>query len=806
MPEPRVGTVTFLFTDVEGSTRLVRQLRDRYPAMLEDHRRLVREAFSRHGGEEVDTQGDAFFYVFSRARDAAAAAADAQLALQAHAWPEDAELRVRMGMHTGESVVSEERHHGLGVHRAARIMAAGHGGQILASQATAAMLADDEVPGVEQRELGEFQLKDVDRPEHLYQLDVEGLPATFPPLRTGDAPTAYAGKEEELVEAAAGARRPLYRRPLVIGALAGVLAAAVAIPVFALGRGSDGGAEALERVQDNAVGVVDATSRAIVDEAAEIASPQRVAAGEGAIWVTSSSGGGSVVRLDPQSHDVTDTIEVGNGPVGIAVGAGAVWVANSLDGTVSRIDPATGRVVDTIPVGNTPTAVAFGAGAVWVTNVDDRSVSKIDPVAGAAPQTIDVDAAGRGIAVGDGAVWVTDPVGNALVRIDVRSAEVTDRIPVGSGPTAVAYGNGAVWVTNSLDGKVSRIDARQASVTDTFPVGAAPNGVAVAPDGVWVTDEVGGTLVHVDRASRETAVTTLGGRPEGVTLADGSLWIAVQAAGAAHRGGTLRMVPQLATIDTIDPARAYAPSEWQLLSVVYDGLVGFKRVGGTDGNTLVPDLASALPDTDRQRQDVHVPVARGHQVRRRPRARGICRPLLARAAVQREPAGPSFYEGIVGGPACRKQPERCDLSKGVVTDDDTGIVTIRLRAPDPEFLYKLALPFASVVPTGTPATGERPVPGTGPYRIAEYTPNRRVRLVRNPHFKVWSKAAQPEGIPDEIVLELGGTVDAQLTAVQRGRADVALRRSSDGPAPGGCAPATRLSSTSRPCPRPTFWC
>ena len=195
MPEPRVGTVTFLFTDVEGSTRLVRQLRDRYPAVLEDHRRLVRDAFSRHGGEEVDTQGDAFFYVFSRARDAAAAAAEAQLALQAHAWPEDAELRVRMGMHTGESVMSEERHHGLGVHRAARIMAAGHGGQILASQATAAMLADDELPGVEQRELGEFQLKDVDRPEHLYQLDVEGLPAVFPPLRTGEAPTAYAGKE-----------------------------------------------------------------------------------------------------------------------------------------------------------------------------------------------------------------------------------------------------------------------------------------------------------------------------------------------------------------------------------------------------------------------------------------------------------------------------------------------------------------------------------------------------------------------------------------------------------------------------------
>ena len=119
------------------------------------------------------------------------------------------------------------------------------------------MLADDELPGVDQRDLGEFRLMDLDRPERVHRLDVEGLPTEFPPLRTGDAPTAYAGKEDELAEAAAGLRRPFYRRPVVIGALAGVLAAAVAIPVFALGSGS-GANVALASVQDNAVGVVDA--------------------------------------------------------------------------------------------------------------------------------------------------------------------------------------------------------------------------------------------------------------------------------------------------------------------------------------------------------------------------------------------------------------------------------------------------------------------------------------------------------------------------------------------------------------------
>jgi WD40 repeat protein/class 3 adenylate cyclase len=181
----RRGTVTFLFTDVEGSTRLLKQLRERYGQAHAEHQRILREAFAAHGGEEVDTQGDAFFYVFSRARDAAEAAAAGQRALAAHPWPAGSEFRVRIGMHTGEPTVSDEGHYlGLGVHRTARIMAAGHGGQILVSQATASVLADDEPPGIRLRSLGEHRLKDLDRPEHIYQLDVDGLAQQFPPLRT----------------------------------------------------------------------------------------------------------------------------------------------------------------------------------------------------------------------------------------------------------------------------------------------------------------------------------------------------------------------------------------------------------------------------------------------------------------------------------------------------------------------------------------------------------------------------------------------------------------------------------------------
>jgi YVTN family beta-propeller protein len=746
----RSGTVTFVFTDIQGSTRLARELRERWPNVRAEHRGLIRDAFAAHGGEEVDTQGDSFFYVFSRARDAALAAADAQRALAAHDWPDDGEVQIRIGMHTAEPVVSDEGYHGIGVHRAARIMAAGHGGQILLSEATAAVLADEKPPGIELRDLGRHQLKDLDRPERVFQLMGDGLRQLFPRVRTARPP------------------RPIYRRPLVVGAAAGVLAAAVAIPVFALAGGSDGGG-GLTRVDDNAVGVVDDKTGAIIDQAPDIAAPTGVAAGEGAIWVTSSDGGGSVLRLDPVSHDVKQTFHVGSGPTGIAVGAGDVWVASSLAGTVSRIDPETNSVVQTIPVGNSPTAVAFGEGAVWVANRDDRTISELDPATGKVRDAIRVDAAPSGLAIGTHTVWVRDAVGNAVARVDTRSHSTLSPISVGSGPGAIAYGGGEVWVANNLDGTVSRIDASRGIVTDTVPVGAAPNGITIAPDSVWVTDEVAGTLVGVDRKSLEVSRKPLGGRPEGVTVADGALWVAVQASGAAHHGGTLRGLAAPWLVDSVDPAKAY--SAWWLTSVTGDGLVGFKRVGGTEGNSLVPDLATALPTpTDDGRTysfqlRTGIRFSNGH----------LLKPSDVRYTMERVfeagTAAPGFYEMLVGGPQCKAHPKRCNLSAGVVGDDTQGTVTFHLREPDGDFLYKLALPFAFVVPAGTPWTGDHPVPGTGPYHVSEYKPGRRVRLVRNTEFRTWSSAARPDGVVDEIVVRLRNGADTRMKAVLAGRAD-----------------------------------
>ncbi|MDQ5852660.1 MAG: tetratricopeptide repeat protein, partial [Chloroflexota bacterium] len=207
MAELPTGTITLLFTDIEGSTHLLQQLHEGYGGVLAAYRDLLRTACAAAGGHEVDTQGDAIFVVFPRALDALEAAVAAQHALHAHAWPEGVELRVRMGLHTGEPRLTAEGYVGLDVHRAARICAVGHGGQVLLSQTTHDLVQHDLPPGVELRDLGEHRLKDLQHLEHIFHLVIAGLPADFPPLRTLDRPGATSGDYRTNL--------PVQREPLI---------------------------------------------------------------------------------------------------------------------------------------------------------------------------------------------------------------------------------------------------------------------------------------------------------------------------------------------------------------------------------------------------------------------------------------------------------------------------------------------------------------------------------------------------------------------------------------------------------------
>jgi class 3 adenylate cyclase len=216
-PELPTGTVTFLLTDIEASTELVRRIGDRWPAVAGEHRRLLREVVADAGGHEVDARGEEFFFVFRRAHDAMAAARAGQVALAGHPWPPDAVVRVRMGLHTGEPAVGDDGGYlGLDIHRTARIAAAGHGGQVLCSGTTRALVADTDFDFLD---LGEQPMKGLELAERVFQLLVPDGPREFPPLRTGpQAP--FEGSERRLgaealtrVRARAGRLPPLRRRP-----------------------------------------------------------------------------------------------------------------------------------------------------------------------------------------------------------------------------------------------------------------------------------------------------------------------------------------------------------------------------------------------------------------------------------------------------------------------------------------------------------------------------------------------------------------------------------------------------------------
>jgi predicted ATPase/class 3 adenylate cyclase len=219
------GTVTFLFTDIEGSTQLLQRLGEDYAAALGAHQAILRTAWAAHGGVEVDTQGDAFFVAFATAPAAVAAATQATRDLAAHAWPEDGTVRVRMGLHTGTPQLVGDHYVGLDVHRAARIAAAGHGGQVLLSQTTRALVAHTLPKGATLRDLGAHQLKDLQEPEPLFQVVLAGLPPDFPPLKALDAyphnlplqPTPLLGREEQVAAVAALLRRAAVRLVTLTG-------------------------------------------------------------------------------------------------------------------------------------------------------------------------------------------------------------------------------------------------------------------------------------------------------------------------------------------------------------------------------------------------------------------------------------------------------------------------------------------------------------------------------------------------------------------------------------------------------------
>ena len=454
------------------------------------------------------------------------------------------------------------------------------------------------------------------------------------------------------------------------------------------------------------------------------APPADVAAGSGSVWVAEPDAG-LVARVRPgaargrRHHPGRHQARPCRGR------GGQVWVLDRDDRTLARIDPRTNTVAQTIALAGQPGDVLLSAGTLWVAGRTDGTVLRIDPGTGRTKSVVSTGGNPSSLAASDGAVWVATDGPGSLARIDARTGTVTNTIRVGDAPAAVAAAASGLWVLDPLDATVARVDPRRNAVTATIALGGQPAALAESGGDIWIADQRDGTLLRLAPGHDVVTRFGFGGHLSALAAAGGGLWAAIDAAGASHRGGTLTAVYSEGNVNTIDPAAATSTNvpPPQFLGLTNDGLVTLNHVAGPDGTRLVPDLALALP--------APADHGRTYTFRLRPGIRYSTGALVRPGDVTRSferlfqlgGAGAPSYQAISGAAACLKAPSTCDLSRGVAADDRAGTVTFHLTQPDPDFLSKLTLAYADVLPATTPGRQARtPLPATGPYMISRYTP------------------------------------------------------------------------------------
>ena len=753
-------------TDIVGSTEHAAELGDSgWRELVQLHHSVIRAALRRHGGREIDTAGDGFFAIF----DAPAAAVTC--ALEAAQEVGKLGIEIRAGVHVGEVEQVGGKVAGISVPIASRIMAGAEPGEVLVSSTVRDMAAGS---GLTFEDRGVRELKGVPGEWHVYAVG-QAKPSA------GHNAAAVTARERRASAVRRAAARPIWqRRPRLVAGTA--LGLALVLATSGLLVWKPWQPPALASVAENSIGIIDPDRDEVIGEIQVGARPNGIAVGEGYVWVT-NTGADTVSQIDLESGAVLARIDVGRQPVGVAVAEGSVWVANSGDRTITRINSEIGRVVgDPIQVGNGPTAIAAAGSLLWVANSSDSTVVSVDAQTGEVGQKTGVGAAPIALAADATAVWVVSEDGASVSQLDPASG-VTLAAPIqlAARPTDIALDADSAWIT-ATDGTVTRIDRDANRITATIDVGGHLTAIAISGASIWVGAQ-DGHVYQLDPGT-QTALPepiSTGSAIGALAEVDGQVWLAAHPSLVSHRGGALRIV----AFDSL----YLDPLEWGFINIPMlqaDGLVGYRRAGGAAGTVLLPALATSIPRptnggltyTFQLRPELM--YSTGVVVGAADFRRAIERSFLVPGFV----LGTTFYAGIVGAEACSPDGEipveRCDLSDGIVTDEVNRTVTFHLTAPDPDFVAKLALPFAFPVPEGIPMSApvDGAFPGTGPYVVAEVT-DTEVRLARNPRFRIFDAAVRPDGFPDEIVFVVPGSPDMtveeldalRIAMVEGGEAD-----------------------------------
>jgi YVTN family beta-propeller protein len=572
-------------------------------------------------------------------------------------------------------------------------------------------------------------------------------------------------------------RRAISGRTLVMAGAALLAVAAIAAATQELTRG---GATASVHVLPNSLAAISTGSNHVVAQVPVGTRPGALTYGSGSLWVANLDDQ-TVSRVDPKTLRTLRALPVADPPTGIAAADGTVWVAESSPGTtsvwVSRVDPRFDSITRTARIGNVvpgSAVAAVGRGrSLWVAPYAGE-LTRVNARSGRVARQVDPGAGAAGLAVGAGGAWLTDSDANNVTRVDATG--LVTSLAVGHGPSGIAIGGGAVWVADTGDNAVVRIDPTTRSVTTTIPVGESPTGVAFGAGSVWVANSGDGTVTRIDPASgRAVATIAIGGSPRAITVVGNRAWVTLDAptitpSRLAARGGTARLLDPSDT-GPMDPAQAYDPAAWQLLYAVCAKLLNYPDKAGLAGARLVPEVAQSLPAPANGGKSYTFTIRRGFRF----------------SPPSNEPVTAQTFKDTIErtlNPRMRNQVanEFADIvgARAYIAGKAAHIagvtahgnkLTVRLRAPAPDLLARLAQPFFCAVPSGTPIDpkGLRTVPSAGPYQVASYTPGQGVVLTRNPNYR----GSRPHRLA-RIEAAVGIPGDRAVRQVAAGTSDYAL--------------------------------
>ena len=598
------------------------------------------------------------------------------------------------------------------------------------------------------------------------------------------AAAAVAPPEEEFAFAKLPDRAalPAGRRPGgTLAAVAIVLGAVglAGVAVLLLG-GDDKSSDGPPLTEDShAVAVIDPSTNQ-VDEALSVGTrPGSLAFDResGSLWVANVDDE-TVTHIDPGRRRVGRTVSIGGPPTGLAAGGGALWVTSSKPGasrvTLQEINAGFDTVERTEGVGDLSgdrPRVALGEGTLWVapqfgllTRVNPRTGSVLRPA-------IDSGHYQDAVAAGDGSVWVAGGSANTVTRVDAASG-VTTPIPVGNGPTDIALGSGAVWVTLGLEDSVARIDPETGGVDKTIPVGRSPAGVAVGAGAVWVANSGDGTVTRIDPHAGETVATIpVGGSPQDVTVAAGRVWVSVRPRTLPESRpiGTLR-IEVASGLPSLDPALGYGPYEWRLGYATGARLLNYPAASAPAGSEIQPEVATSFPSPSKDGKTYTFTIRKGFRFSPpsgEPVTAATFKFSIERALSpkMKGPAG-GFVSDIVG--AGDYMEGKAEHIAGITV---TGAkLRLRLVRPAGDFPTRIAMPFFSAVPTDTPIDPKlgRVPPSAGPYYVASFDEDEGALLKRNPNYH----GSRPQR-PEQIRFTVGVKRTQGLAHVESGSADYA---------------------------------